>query len=820
MKNEVELLSPVGDFECLKAAVQNGANSVYFGGNLFNARASASNFDYDELEKAINYCALRNVKTHLTLNTLIKDSEFKDAVLLAKKAYELGIDALIVQDVGLAQFLMKLFPDLPIHASTQMTIHNLEGVQELEKLGYSRAVLSRELSIQEIEYICANSNIEIETFIHGALCISYSGQCFFSSMVGGRSGNRGRCAQPCRLPYELIEKEKIIDKGYLLSPRDLCALDFIPALIEAGVKCFKIEGRLKSPEYVATVTRIYRKYIDLYESGKEYKVDEKDVTELKQIFNRGGFSSGHLSTKANHDLIYKEKPNNMGLYVGNVAGYNKLKGHVKLLLNENLAIGDNINFEKENTKYTISELMLNNSNVPNAKVGSKVVIGRMKGNIHIGDKIYKLSSKTQMDNAHNSYMSEHVKLPVKCNITIKKGEPVVMEAAIYGLSDKLYKNISTKIISNLVPEKAINAPITKERIISQIKKTGDTPFEFEEINISMDNDIFIPSIKELNEIRRMALLKLENMIIAKVKRISQFSEDDLDGIYTKYQNSSLNKMKIVEEPRKNIAIYLNVIQPEFDYSKLSKKYISSVYIPLRFFMRKEYAEALETITSNFKTYIYMPAIIKANYKNVIKHGLEDFIDKFNISGFVVSSLGDFVLLEKYKKKYEFIGNFSLNSFNVNTINIYHNLGIKRVTLSPELNLHDIENIVSIENGHMPLELIVYGNMPIMKMNYCLLGVSNKCYPTCKMRCSTSNTYYLRDRLGFQFRILPDNVQTVTTIFNSKTTCITHIDTGINSLRIDLLDETIDEINSIAEAAFKGNKLEGKQYTYGNLNRDV
>ena len=820
MKNELELLSPVGDFECLKAAVQNGANSVYFGGNLFNARASASNFDYDELEKAINYCALRNVKTHLTLNTLIKDSEFEDAVLLAKKAYELGIDALIVQDVGLSQFLMKLFPDLPIHASTQMTIHNLEGVQELEKLGYSRAVLSRELSIQEIEYICANSNIEIETFIHGALCISYSGQCFFSSMVGGRSGNRGRCAQPCRLPYELIEKEKIIDKGYLLSPRDLCALDFIPALIEAGVKCFKIEGRLKSPEYVATVTRIYRKYIDLYESGKEYKVDEKDVTELKQIFNRGGFSSGHLSTKANHDLIYKEKPNNMGLYVGNVAGYNKLKGHVKLLLNENLAIGDNINFEKENTKYTISELMLNNSNVPNAKVGSKVVIGRMKGNIHIGDKIYKLSSKTQMDNAHNSYMSEHVKLPVKCNITIKKGEPVVMEAAIYGLSDKLYKNISTKIISNLVPEKAINAPITKERIILQIKKTGDTPFEFEEINISMDNDIFIPSIKELNEIRRMALLKLENMIISKVKRISQFSEDDLDGIYTKYQNSSLNKMKIVEEPRKNIAIYLNVIHPEFDYSKLSKKYISSVYIPLRFFMRKEYAEALETITSNFKTYIYMPAIIKANYKNVIKHGLEDFIDKFNISGFVVSSLGDFVLLEKYKKKYEFIGNFSLNSFNVNTINIYHNLGIKRVTLSPELNLHDIENIVSIENGHMPLELIVYGNMPIMKMNYCLLGVSNKCYPTCKMRCSTSNTYYLRDRLGFQFRILPDNVQTVTTIFNSKTTCITHIDTGINSLRIDLLDETIDEINSIAEAAFKGNKLEGKQYTYGNLNRDV
>ena len=187
MKKNIELLAPVGDFECLKAAVQNGADSVYFGGSLFNARASATNFDEEELEKVINYCALRNIRTHMTLNILIKDSEFNDAIILAKKAYELGVDALIVQDLGLAQVLMKLFPDLPIHASTQMTVHNLEGVQELENLGYSRAVLSRELSIQEIEYICSNSNIEIETFIHGALCISYSGQCLFSSMVGGRS---------------------------------------------------------------------------------------------------------------------------------------------------------------------------------------------------------------------------------------------------------------------------------------------------------------------------------------------------------------------------------------------------------------------------------------------------------------------------------------------------------------------------------------------------------------------------------------------------------------------------------------------------------
>ena len=277
MESQIELLSPAGDFECLKAAVQNGANCIYFGANLFSARAYANNFDDDELAKAIEYCKIRGVKTNLTLNILIKDNELESAFNVAKKAYESGIDAIIVQDLGLAKMLIKNFPDLPIHASTQMSVHNLQGVLELQELGFSRVVLSRELSIEEIEYICENSNIEIECFIHGALCISYSGQCLFSSMIGGRSGNRGKCAQSCRLPYELIENEKTtLDKGYLLSPRDLCSLDYLPRLINCGVKSLKVEGRMKSPEYVATVTRIYRKYINLAKSNKPYKINEQE----------------------------------------------------------------------------------------------------------------------------------------------------------------------------------------------------------------------------------------------------------------------------------------------------------------------------------------------------------------------------------------------------------------------------------------------------------------------------------------------------------------------------------------------------------------
>lgn len=756
MKKNVELLAPVGDFECLKAAVQNGADSVYLGGSLFNARASATNFDYGQLEEVINYCSLRNVKTHLTLNTLIKDHEFKEALELAKKAYEFGADAFIVQDIGLAKLLMNLFPDIDIHASTQMTIHNLEGVKKLETLGFKRVVLARELSIEEIEYICSNSQIEIETFIHGALCISYSGQCLFSSMVGGRSGNRGRCAQPCRLPYELIEEknngvktsDKIIDKGFLISPRDLCSLEYLSDLINAGVDCFKIEGRLKNPEYVATVTRIYRKYIDMILSGKNYTINPKDLQDLKQVFNRGEFSSGHLAPLENRNLVFKEKSNHMGIYVGNVAGYNRLKGHIRLQLNSNIAIGDTINFEKESTKYTVSELFQNNLNILSAGVGNKVTIGRMKGNIHIGDKVYKLSSKSLSTQSKTSYETEQKKLPLKCVVHIKKGEPVFMEVSVKSNS-KLYKNISVKIQSDLIPEKSINAPTTAERIIKQISKTTDTPFEFTEIEVDMSTKVFLPSIRKLNEIRRMALTKIEGIIISRVKRESDYSENKLENLLKKYlTNADVNYLD--NKKVKHISAYFNVINPEFDYSKLCSKYISCIYVPLRYFMNKKYSNSLKTITSKFATYIYMPAIIKTNYKNIITHGLEDYIKEYNIHGFVVSNLADFELLKKYKSRYEFIGNFTLNAFNTVSINILKSLGLSRVTLSEELNLNDISNIMQIENNQVPLELIVYGNVPIMKMNYCVLGNSNKCYPKCQMRCQSHNKYYLRDRLRIQF----------------------------------------------------------------------
>lgn len=811
---KVELLAPAGDFNCLKAAVQNGANSVYFGISKFNARAFATNFSIEEMKEIIKYCKLRNVKTNLTLNTLIRNSEFEDAVSLANEAYKAGIDAIIVQDLGLATFLIKNFPELAVHASTQMSIHNLEGALQAEKLGFKRVVLAREICANEIEYICNNTNVEIETFIHGALCISYSGQCLFSSAIGGRSGNRGRCAGPCRLPYSLVFKdnksgiEKVHDKGYLLSPKDLCGINYIPKLIKAGVKCFKVEGRMKSPEYVAIVTRIYRKYIDLALSGKKYIVDPEDIHNLQQVYNRGGFSEGHLNSKANKNLIYKEKPNNMGLYLGNISSYNPNKGHITLTSKEEISIGDSIGVEKERTKYNISELMIKNSNVKNAEKGKLITIGRMKGNISVGDKVYKLTSKELFANAKNSYENkENIKIPLICNIVVKKNTPISIN--IFSSQNDvpdLYKKINISVVSDIIPIEALKTPISVERIIKQISKTNNTPYSFEKITVQLDDGLYVPSISTLNELRRKALEKLEYEISQKFLRQSTFN----------FKNNLIAVNK--ENTNFDVSLFLRVLNTDYDYTKLDKQNIKNIYLSLKLFLDKKYTNIIEYLSNNYNVYIYMPTIIKDNYKNIITNSFDDIIERYNIKGFVISNLADFKYLEKYKNNYDFVGNYSLNIFNNYSVEKYSDLGLNTVTLSRELNKEAIQEIIN--NTNAKIELIVYGNLPIMATNYCFLGQTNNCYPECGTNCVKNNTYYLQDRLGYKFRIIPDNLQTVSLICNSKTLSISTKDLYINSARIDILDENIDTINSIVEHTIKREKLEGKDFTNGNFNREV
>lgn len=799
----IELLSPVGDFECLKAAVQNGADSVYLGGPLFNARASASNFDYDTLKEAIKYAKLRNVKIDFALNTLIKDDEFKKATDLANFVYELGADAIIVQDLGLAKYIIDNLPDISVHASTQMTIHNLQGVLALERLGFDRVVLARELSFSDIRYICANSNIEIETFVHGALCISYSGQCLFSSTIGGRSGNRGKCAQPCRLPYKLLdENNTYLDEGYLLSPRDLCSLKYLPDLINAGVECFKIEGRMKTPEYVAVVTSIYRKYIDLALSDKEYIVDSEDIKKLMQVFNRGGFSSGNLRNSENLDYVYKEKPNNMGLYIGNVSSFNKEKGLITLTSKESLSIGDQISLEKETHKYTVSELMKNKENISSAIPNDIITIGRMKGNINLGDKVYKLSSKSLSKEVKEFYEKENIKIPLKCKITIKKDLPISLE--VTSLDDKNYASISIKKELDISPVDAISTPLTEERIISQLTKTTDTEFEFKHIDVDMDNNIYIPKISYINSLRRSCLEELERIVINRFERIVPSKIKDLHKFTSEAKNFE------------GISLLLNEVNPEFDYTKLHN--VDRIYLPLKYFTKKENMDLINYLCNNFNLYIYMPTIIKDNYRNIIYNSLDKYIKNFNIKGIVVSNVSSIVSLRKYIKKIDLIGNYTLNVFNKNSINLLRQHGLDMVTLSPELDKDSLNNLTA--GSCLPTELMVYGRLPIMNMGYCVLGSSNKCYPDCKTLCNTNHKFYLEDRLGYKFRVIPDNMQTVTTIFNSKITSIQYDDIKHSCARISILDENIDEINNIIDNVKSGKNFTGNEYTNGNLNKIV
>ena len=586
---KVELLAPVGDWNCLKAAVQNGADAVYFGVEQFNARMYAANFNVEDMKQVIDYCKLRNVKTNLTLNTLLENCEFDNAVDLAKEAYKAGVDAIIVQDLGLAKYLIDNIPGLPIHASTQMTVHNLQGVLKLEKLGFDRVVLSRELSCEEIEYICKNCKVEIETFIHGALCICYSGQCLFSSVVGGRSGNRGKCAGPCRLPYELISENaetherKSIDKGYLLSTKDLCGIAYLPRLIQAGVKCFKIEGRMKSPEYVATVTRIYRKYIDMVLNNDDFIIDEKDINDLMQVFNRGGFSDGHLDSKHNRNLIFPEKPSNMGIYLGTIKKYNSNKGHITLQLEEDLELGDSISVSNEASKYLVSELMIKNVNQKKVSANTEVTIGRMKGNIKVGDKVYRISSKALSDFAKASYDNcENKKIPLNCTVTIKKNTPISMEISTNKNTcyNELYSSIYVKEISNMIPIDALKTPISVERVVKQISKTTNTPFSFENITVLLDDGLYVPSISTLNELRRTALEKVEQEILSRAKRTL------LD--LSRKSKESITYTPNVKNPE--ISVLFRQLDLDFDYTKLDKEKITNIYVSLELFISKKYSK--------------------------------------------------------------------------------------------------------------------------------------------------------------------------------------------------------------------------------------
>ena len=785
--SNIELLSPAGDFECLVSAVQNGANAVYFGLDKFNARVNGRNFESEELIKAIKYAKLRNVKTHLTLNILIKNNEFEEALKLVEFAYNSGIDAIIVQDLGLAKKIMELFPNLEVHSSTQMTIYNLDGAKEIEKLGYSRCVLARELSIEEIKNICKNTNIEIEVFIHGALCICYSGQCLMSSLIGGRSGNRGKCAGTCRLPYSLLKDGEEQERGYLLSSKDVCTLDILPELTEAGVKSFKIEGRMKSKEYVGIVTSIYRKYIDLAESNQEYIVDEEDREKLMQIFNRGGFSTGYLKGKLGKKMMYTKRPNHIGTLLGEVISYNQHKGHIKVKLSENLDLGDSIAIGDASCK--ISELMQENNNIKTAKVNQIVTIGRIKGKIKPKDKVYKTVSIKLNQDIDQKISKENIKRKINCSIELRKNDVIKLE-----LQD-IATNISVKVAGNYTIQKADNTGITSKRVEEQLLKTGNTVFKIENINIKMDDNIIVP-ISSLNEIRRRGLEELEQRLLESFKR---------EQINLKLD---FKEQSIMQKNDVKVTLCLNKINEEIDYAKLTN--VDNVYISFKYFLDENVKENIENISNNFSTYVMLPTVTKSNYEELIYNNLPKIAEK--VEGIVVSNLSQIYEIEKLGiKGKKIVANYTMNIENNFTVEELKKLGVCKYIVPPEAEKDTIQGLTR----NIEKETIVYGRTLLMTTEYCTIGTLKNCPAMCQ-----KGKYTLKDRIGFEFPIYTDRVNCNNLIYNSKITSIEWKEFNPNTIRIDILDETIEEINSIVNIHKQGKRLEGQNYTNGNLNKEI
>ena len=537
-------------------------------------------------------------------------------------------------------------------------------------------------------------------------------------------GNRGKCAGPCRLSYKLLENDNIIDSGYLLNTRDLCGLDYLPSLINSGVKCLKIEGRMKSPEYVATVTRIYRKYIDLAYSKNDFVVEPEDRKTLLQVFNRGMSSSGHLDNSTNKNLVYKEKPNNMGLFIGTITKYNANKGHITIKLQEKLCIGDTISVENEAGSYTVSELMDKKTNIKDTSIGQTVTIGRMKGNIKVGDKIYRLSSKELSIQAKNSYQKENKQVALNCVVNIKKDLPISI--SVTSCSNlNLYKDLVITYNLDYIPEEAKNRPLNKETIIKQISKTSSTPYYFKNIKINLDDNLFLPKLSILNELRRHALINIESVALS---RIHRNIPDTFLSYQNRIKNTTLSNMrnfannKISSTINKNVksSLLLNILHSDWDYSKLEN--IDNVYIPLKYFTNKKYSSVLKTLSKKFDTYIYMPTIIKSNYKNLFLANAEDAIKKYDIQGFVISNICNIKLLNNLfsdlNKYFKIIANYTFNVYNTQTVLELKKLGVSTFTISPELDKPTLNNLCNY--NYLQKELIVYGKTPLLNINYCLL----------------------------------------------------------------------------------------------------
>lgn len=804
MTRKIEILAPAGSMEGLIAAIQGGCDAVYIGGQRFGARAYANNLNQEEMIRAIEYAHLHHKKIYMTINTLVKENEFDQLFEYILPFYIHGLDAVIVQDFGVLSYVSRAFPGLEIHASTQMTLTMAQGANQLKEYGVSRLVTSRELQFDEVKEIRENTDLEIEAFVHGALCYSFSGQCLMSSMIGGRSGNRGRCAQPCRMQYKMEEINGEAYKGkatFLLSPKDQCTIYDIPELVESGIDSFKIEGRMKRPEYAAMTAHLYRKYVDMYQEmgsdnyrsymEKNPEVLEEDMKKLMDLYNRGGFSEGYYKDHNGKKMMSMDRPNHSGVLVGTVKAI--MKNRAAIDLKETIYAQDVLEIRSDKGEnvydFTVKDQMEKGSHYEaNFKPGSKVVKGQ---------KVYRTKNQSLLSSIQEDIIGADNREPVQAYFFGKAGEPVVLSLT--------YGDIVVSETGEMA-EPAKNQPIADEKIRKQLDKTKETPFYLDSIQIDSVNDWFMP-LGKLNELRRNAFEKLER------EYAKSFMREPVPY---------LEEGKVEKKETETLEITVSVMNIEQLKIAVDTPEVSRVMI--HFSMLEQNPELLDSEELKVKKqfFVVLPTVFRKKtwqaYQNA-SHPVNQAIHHENVSGFLVKSLEELEFLKEAGCRKELILDYNMYIMNQEAEYFFANRGITQFTASLELNHQELREL-----DITGFSVIVYGYTPLMTSAQCVVKNTAGCnYKTGYFRFidKSGNPFYGRNFCSCCYNV----------IYNGKPLhLLEHVPDieklGVHDIRLDFTMESKEEMKQIlsdyVKQAIYKEKTAGfvDDYTKGHFKRGI
>lgn len=803
MKDRVEILAPAGSMECLKAAIAAGADAVYTGGALFGARAYAHNLTEEELLEAIDYVHLHGRRLYLTVNTLIKDREMEKQMYdYLLPYYRQGLDAVIVQDIGLFRFIRKHFPDLPIHASTQMTLTGVDGAKFLEKEGAQRIVTSRELSMAEVKKIADETELEIESFVHGALCYCYSGQCLFSSFIGGRSGNRGQCAQPCRLLYRTPEAKR---PQYLLSLKDICTLELIPEMIESGIYSFKIEGRMKKPEYAAAVAFQYRKYADLYlkyyeecpaeedpaaYAMKKYRVREEDRQMLLDLYNRGGFHTGYYHTQNGREMISLNRPNHAGVPAVKVLakkGRNvTAKALTDLYPQDIIELPMHKGREKADN-YTCKDAV---------RKGMNVQIPVFADTPFKMDEIWmRTRNSTLIDTLREEFVNGKIKERIcgtfrlypqeKATLTVK-----CRDAEITVAGEKA--------------QEALSQPMSRERIEKQLRKTGNTEFEFSFLKAEIGEKVFLP-MQSLNELRREALETLEKVICEKYRRSGEVKDPEEDKTELSMEEEILSGWTASVRTAEQMEVIL-------EEEAIGRIYADCTMFP-RIWEKDSYVEWITKVHAAGKEiYLVMPYIFRertrkqyeAAYNRIFGAGWD---------GILIANYESFAFLKEHGYTGRIMTDYNLYEFNQESRKFWKEKGVFEFTAPVELTERELQDL-RVKDG----EVIVYGYLPMMISAGCIQKTTRGCLKKSGQTTITDryrNPFVVKNECDYCYNILYNYVPLY---LGDRMEEVYQI--GPGRIRLMFTTERQQEVRQILSAYFEGKELPEGTYTRGHWKRGI